>query len=157
MNTSFQLVGIDAAPFQALFGLNDEELINYSAKRCFANEQPGYPCRISLQDAKVGEELLLLPYTHQSAKSPYHASGPIFIRKGAVQRRLEVNTVPRYVTDRLISFRAYDAKHMIVAASVREGVDAAAEINDFFKRPDVAYVHLHNAKRGCFSCEAVRA
>ena len=157
MNTSFQLVGIDAAPFQALFGLSDEELLAYSAKRYLADERPGYPCRISLQDAQIGEELLLLPYTHQPAKSPYHASGPIFVRKGAVQSRLEVNTVPSYVTGRLISFRAYDAEHMMVDASVREGNDAAAEINAFFRRPEVAYVHLHNAERGCFSCQAVRA
>jgi hypothetical protein len=86
MNISFQLVGIDAAPFQALFGLSDEELITYSAKRCFADERPGYPCRISLQDAQIGEELLLLPYTHQPANSPYHASGPIFVRKGNAEQ-----------------------------------------------------------------------
>lgn len=156
MNT-FQLVGIDATPFQALFGLSDEELLAHSARRCIADAMPGYPCRVSLEDAQPGEELLLLPYLHQPADSPYRASGPIFVRRGATACRLEPGYVPRYVSSRLISFRAYDSCHMIVSASVREGTEATAEINALFERPDVEYLHLHNAKRGCFSCQVIRA
>ena len=81
MSYSFQLVGIDHEQFQTLFNMTDDQLKEHSAKRCYAAESPGYPCRISLEDARVGEELLLLPYLHQPAASPYRASGPIFIRR----------------------------------------------------------------------------
>jgi hypothetical protein len=157
MAPSFQLIGIDPAPFQALFSLSDEALQAHSAKRCFADESPGYPCRISLEDAQVGEELLLLPYLHQPVASPYRASGPIFVRRGVPQRRLPLGEVPSYVTSRLMSVRAYDAAHSMVDASVCEGLAAAAEIEALFRREDVAYLHLHNAKRGCFSCQVIRA
>ena len=157
MTRSFQLVGLDHEPFQPLFALSDEDLQQYSARRCFASEAPGYPCRISLEDASLGEELLLLPYLHQPAASPYRSSGPIFIRRGATQRRWAVGEVPRYVTSRLMSVRAYDAAHMIVAATVCEGTDTAREIQQCFGQDDVAYIHLHNARRGCFSCQVVRA
>jgi Protein of unknown function (DUF1203) len=156
MTHGFRLIGIDPRPFDALFSLGDEQLRPFAARRCLADEQPGYPCRVSLQDAAVGEELLLLPYLHQPADSPYRASGPIFVRRGAEQASLAAGVLPSSVTGRLMSVRAYDAEHMMVAASVCEGVDAGREIDAHFQRLDVAYIHLHYAKRGCFACRVVR-
>jgi hypothetical protein len=157
MTPSFQLVGIDHKPFEPLFLLSDEALKKHRAERHIATQSPGYPCRVSLEDAKVGEELLLLPYLHQPAASPYRASGPIFVRRAAKQRRLEVGEVTSYVTSRLMSLRAYDKADMIVAASVCEGVLVAKEIESYFSNDQVDYIHLHNAGRGCFSCQVIRA
>lgn len=154
---SFQLVGLPAEPFAALFDLSDAELAAHHAQRVVASEQPGYPCRVSLEDAAVGDELLLLTYPHQPAASPYKSSGPIYVRKGALQRRVEAGVVPDYVRSRLMSARAYDAAHMIVDASVCEGSEAASEIERLFGNDKVAYIHLHNARRGCFSCRVERA
>lgn len=153
---SFQLVGLPAEPFADLFDLADADLAAYHAQRVVATAQPGYPCRVSLVDAEVGEELLLLTYPHQPAASPYKASGPIYVRKGAVQRRVEAGVIPDYVRLRLMSARAYDAAHMIVDAVVCEGSEAASEIERMFGNEAVAYIHLHNAKRGCYSCRADR-
>ena len=151
MAHSFQLLGIDHQQFEPLFLLSDSELKARGAVRCIATESPGYPCRVSLEDARVGDELLLLPYLHQPAASPYRASGPIFVRRDAKQRRLGVGEIPSYVSTRLMSIRAYDAAHMMVAASVCEGAHAAQELEQHFDNDQVAYIHLHNAKRGCFS------
>ncbi|CAN5474743.1 DUF1203 domain-containing protein [soil metagenome] len=157
MAHSFQILGLDHEQFEPLFLLSDEQLKEHGATRCVAAESPGYPCRISLEDAGVGEELLLLPYLHQPAASPYRASGPIFVRRGATQRNLGVGEVPSYVSSRLMSIRAYDAAHMMVAAGVCEGVLTAQEIEKYFGNDQVAYIHLHNARQGCFSCQVVRA
>jgi Protein of unknown function (DUF1203) len=157
MNHSFQLVGIDPAPFAALFELSDEALGAHRAKRYVATEQPGFPCRVSLEDAKVGEELLLLPYLHQPAHSPYQASGPIFVRLGATLKRLPVGEISAYVSSRLLSVRAYDAADMMLAASVCNGEVLVEEINRMFGDGAVTYLHLHNAKRGCFFCRVERA
>ena len=154
---TFRLVGIDPAPFEPLFALDDTQLAALGAKRCIATENPGFPCRVSLEDAAVGEELLLLPFEHQPGASPYRASGPIFVRRGARRRALAPGVVPDYVTRRLMSVRAYDATHAMVDACVCEGVKAAAAIERLFADPDVAYLHLHNAKRGCFACTVERA
>jgi hypothetical protein len=154
---SFRLTGLAYEPFAPLFSLNDTELARLDATRVTAQQSPGYPCRVSLQDAEIGEELLLLPYLHQPASSPYRASGPIYVRREAIQRVLEPGEVPAYVSRRLISIRAYNATHMMLNAEVIEGSGIAAEIARQFADQRIAYIHLHNARQGCFSCLAERA
>ena len=153
---SFQLVGLPAEPFEPVFELPESKLAALGAKRVIATEHPGYPCRISLLDAGVGEELLLLTYTHHRVASPYYASGPIYVRRGATRRILGVGEVPDYVSRRLISTRAYDPAHMMVSAEVCDGADVGSHIEGLLLDERVAYIHLHNAKRGCFSCLATR-
>ena len=154
---SFQLVGLRPEPFAPLFTLTDRELAEMSARRVVAEESGRYPCRISLVDVEKGAELLLLPYSHQPARSPYKASGPIYIRKGAEQQILDIGRVPEYVSSRLISVRAYDAEDIMIGADVCDGRNVAAEIENQFANAEVRYIHLHNAKRGCYSCLVKRA
>jgi hypothetical protein len=154
---SFQIAGIPYEPFGPLFALPDTELRKINAWRVVADSRPGYPCRVSLTDAEIGEELLLLPYEHQPAQSPYKSSGPIFVRKDAVQTTVRAGRVPNCVRTRLMSARAYDAAHHMTAASVCAGSEAAAVIQRMFSSAAVAYIHLHNANRGCFSCTVHRA
>ncbi|MDH5834534.1 DUF1203 domain-containing protein [Luteimonas kalidii] len=153
----FRLSGIDPAPFAALFALDDDALAQRGVQRCRADRDSGFPCRISLEDARVGEELLLLPYEHQPAHTPYRASGPVFIRRGVQRSELPQEVVPPYVARRLMSLRAYSDRHWMVDAEVCEGGDVARELARMFGDATVAYVHLHNARRGCFSCVAHRA
>jgi len=154
---SFRLVGLAFEPFAPLFALSDGELLERDARRVFAETKPGYPCRVSLADAEIGEELLLLPYEHQPARSPYKSSGPIFVRKAAVQAHVEPGVLPDYVRTRLISVRAYDSNDFMTDATVCAGNDAAEAIQKMFADSQVAYIHLHNADRGCFSCAVKRA
>jgi hypothetical protein len=154
---TFRLIGLPHEQFEPLFELPDAQLAALPAMRVIADESSGFPCRVSLLDAEAGEELLLLPYVHQPAPSPYKASGPIFVRKGARQRTLAAGEIPSCVSDRLISVRAYDAAHAIIDADVCNGPEVAREIERQFADPLVAYIHLHNAKRGCFSCLVNRA
>jgi hypothetical protein len=154
---AFQLVGIDPQPFEPLFLLDDAALARRGARRVIADAAETYPCRVTLDEAGAGEELLLLQYEHQPGNSPYRASGPIFVRRAQARRALPVDTVTPYVTKRLISVRAYDAAHMIVDAAVCEGIAVADEIRRLLARADVDYLHLHNAKRGCYSCRVNRA
>ncbi len=155
--TSFRLSGLSQEPFEPLFAMTDKELAAIHAVRMVATENPGFPCRVSLDDAEVSEEVLLLPFQHQPAASPFRASGPIFVRRGATQRVLMPGEMPEYVTCRQISVRAYDAAHMMLAAAVHAGCNVAEEIEQQFADPRIAYIHLHNAKRGCFLCAVDRA
>ncbi|WP_028920111.1 DUF1203 domain-containing protein [Pseudoxanthomonas suwonensis] len=154
--SSFRLVGLDPAPFAPLFQLDDAQLAARGMARVFADADHGYPCRVSLADARRGEELLLLPWMHQAAQSPYRSSGPVFVRRAACRRVLAPGEVPPYAGDRLVSLRAYDAAHLMVDAEVCAGREAGAWLEAAFGRGEVAYVHLHNARRGCFSCLAER-
>ena len=85
--SSFEIVGLPAAAFAPLFSLSDAELSRMHARRVLATANPGFPCRVSLSDAEIGDELLLLPYTHQPADSPYRASGPISCAREPGKRR----------------------------------------------------------------------
>lgn len=154
---SFRLVGLDPEPFAPLFDLPDSDLATRGVVRCVATEDVGFPCRVSLQDAAIGDELLLLPFEHQPAASPYRASGPIFVRRAAQRQVLAAAVVPPYVTRRLMSVRAYDEAHMMVDALVCPGAAVGPELERLFGDQRIAYVHLHNAQRGCFSCRAERA
>jgi len=87
---SFRLVGLPYDSFASLFDLDEGRLAEIGAVRVTADNDRGYPCRVSLEDAKSGEELLLLPYEHLPVKSPYRASGPIFVRRGARCKRGQV-------------------------------------------------------------------
>lgn len=155
--SSFQLVGLSPAPFASLSALSAEELSRRGIVRVKATTKPGYPCRISLADAEPGEDLLLLPFEHQPENTPYRSSGPIYVRPGAAQRTLAVGEIPEYVSHRQISVRAYSSAHLMVAAEVCAGTDVGAEIERQFENALVSYIHLHNAKRGCFSCAVRRA
>ena len=156
--SSFQLLALDAAPFQALFELPDAELRRRGMLRRIADAPATYPCRVSLQEADAGDDLLLLPFEHQPALSPYRASGPIFVRRGVQRRDGSPGELPPYVTKRQISLRAYDARHLIVDAAVAEGAEAIGrEIRRLLGGATVEYLHLHNARRGCDSCKVVRA
>jgi Protein of unknown function (DUF1203) len=142
MPAHFQIIGLHPQNFAVLFDLDDVQLKQHGAVRVLATSHPGFPCRVSLQDAHVGEELILLPFEHQAADSPYRASGPIFVRRDAVQNKLAVDEITPYVSSRLMSVRGYDHAHQMIAQ---------------FADENVAYIHLHNAKRGCFSCLVLRA
>ncbi len=64
--------------------------------------------------------------------------------------------VPGYVSRPLISLRAYDATWTMLDARVCAGAGVADELALMFRGAAVACVHLHNARRGCYSCAAYR-
>jgi hypothetical protein len=149
---SFQLSGIDHCLFEHLFELDDEQLADLNIVRRIADASPGFPCRVCLEDADPGAEVLLLNYTHHEVDSPYRSSGPVYVRRGACRRVLPPGEVPAYVTRRVISLRAYDGAGMMVGAEVVPGPEVAAAIDRMLATGAAAYVHLHNAPQGCFSC-----
>ena len=154
---SFRVVGLPLSPFEPLFALGDEELAERGMCRMTADEKPGFPCRVSLEDAEPGEQLILLPFEHQDAHSPYRASGPIFVRETAREPFDAIDVVPPVLRGRQLSMRGYDRSDCIVEADVIDGNEAEQAIARFFANPEVAYLHVHNAKRGCFACRIERA
>ena len=153
MKLRFQ--GLSLAPFQAAFALSDDELARRDMRRMIADAKPGFPCRVSLEDAEPGERVLLANYEHQQAHSPYRATGPIFVRESATAAYDGIE-VPPVLRGRLLSLRAYDADGLIVDADVVPGDDVEAALARLFARDDSAYVHVHNAKRGCYACRVER-
>lgn len=153
----FRISGLPVAPFAPLFPLDNSALAERDIRRVVAEAGTGYPCRVSMIEAAPGERLLLLQYEHQPAATPYRAAGPIYVREAARDSFNAVNEIPELVRKRLISLRAYDAEGMMVDADVAEGREIDAVIERLLGLKSVAYLHAHNAKRGCYSCRIDRA
>jgi hypothetical protein len=157
MRSPFRLVALPSEGFRSLTTLDARELRARGVRRMRAETTPCFPCRVSLADAEPGEEVLLVPFTHHDVASPYRASGPIFVRVDAATARPEVNEVPAMLRSRLLSIRAYDLEAMMVASEVAEGRDLEDHIERAFSDPRVEYLHLHNARPGCYNCRVERA
>jgi hypothetical protein len=156
MSVSFQAKALPASRFAHLWTLTDAELRAIGAERQVADAQPGYPCRISLQDAAVGERVILLHFEHHPVAGPYRAAGPIFIREHARETAFGPGEIPGMLLCRPLSLRVYDATGRMLSATVTEGPAIRATLEGCFDDPAVAYVHAHNARPGCFNCAFVR-
>jgi hypothetical protein len=154
---SFRIHALPYEPFAALFKLSDADLAQAGATRMVVDTRPGSPCRVSLTDAEPGETVVLVNFEHQPANSPYRASHAIFIRENAEQAFPRVGEVPEVLSSRLISVRAFDERHYLIAADVVEGSKLGEAIPVMLETPEVAYLHLHNAKPGCFAASVTRA
>lgn len=153
----FQVSALPREPFAPFFELDDEQLRARGAKRYVADRSPGFPCRVSLRDAEPGERVVLVPFWHQHADTPYRASGPIFVREAARQVSPGVNEVPELLRLRPLSVRAYDVDALLIAADIVDGRDLESVILRLFEDPAVRYLHVHFAKPGCYACRIDRA
>ena len=154
---SFQIHALSPAQFEPFFALSDSELAKVRAAKMIVDNKPGYPCRVSLADAEIGETVILLNFEHQSADSPYKAAHAIFVRQNAEQAFPDIGMVPELFETRLISIRAFDEKHYMVDADVVVGARLSESIPTILQDTRVAYLHLHNAARGCFAAWVTRA
>lgn len=51
----FRITGLSPESFQPLFGLSGAALAARGVIRQIADKRPGFPCRITLEDAEPGE------------------------------------------------------------------------------------------------------
>jgi len=147
----FRVTGLSAAPYQALYGLPDAALAALGVHRHIVDDNQGYPDRIELREARIGETVLLLNHVSQPAPTPYRASHAIYVREGATDAYDAINQVPESMGMRLLSLRGFADDGMMLAADVVEGRDMEVLIAALFANPGVAYIHVHNARRGCYA------
>ena len=153
---SFRVLGLSPDQFRPIFDMSDAELRGLGARRVIADD-PLMPCRVSMEHAELGEELLLLNFEHQPANTPYRATHAIYVRKVAHQAFDAVDTIPEVLASRLLAIRAFDAQHMMIDAEVCEGAQAAEMFERFLANPRTRYLQVHNARRGCYAARVERA
>jgi hypothetical protein len=156
---SFRVSGISAEVLNEFRRLSDDELRQRNVFRYIADKKPGYPCRVSLVDAEIGESLLLLNFGHLIAATPYRSVGPIYVRELAHETYVRVDEIPEVLRapGRMLSVRAYDRNDMLAGAAVIGTAQTDQSIQEFFANPEVAYLHVHYAGPGCFACRIARA
>lgn len=153
---AFQISPLPLTPFNHLFEATPDELAVQNTVRKSVTQRPGFPCRVSLQDAEIGEEVILTHYEHQSADTPYKASHAVYVRVNAQPVELPENEIPQMLRSRPLSLRAFDKAGMMVAADLAEGEALEAVIEQMFLDEQADYIHLHFAKAGCYAARVDR-
>jgi len=153
---TYRIDGLDPAPFRPLFSLAEAELAPRRARRVVADVRPGFPCRVSLEDAERGESLILVHHVSHAAETPFHSSYAIYVREAATAPASYVDEIPSALRTRALGLRGFDAEGMLRAAALAAPGEADAAIRSLLARPEIASIHAHNAAAGCFAAKIVR-
>ena len=154
---TYKISGLDPAQFAHLVGLSDEQLATHSAARMTADANPNFPCRVTLDDAEIGETLLLVNHVSHDGNNPYRASHAIFVSESAGKAAVYHDEIPPALARRVLSLRAFDADGMMTDAALAQPGEADAVLRRLLADPAVDHVDAHNATRGCFAARIERA
>ncbi|WP_099608686.1 DUF1203 domain-containing protein [Vibrio coralliilyticus] len=153
VNVAFKFVGVDPQD-TAMFRCDGN---TKQSVKMVVDEKPGFPCRVSLKEAEIGEAVWLTNYKHLNIDSPYAASHAVFVSEGKEIAELEPGEVPEIIEHYLVSVRAFDREGFMVDADVAKGrEDVRGVLDRFFTERLVNEVHVHTARRGCFLARAIR-
>jgi hypothetical protein len=121
------------------------------------DESPGYPCRVCLREAAVGDEVFLIAHRASPVEHPHSVVGPVYVHAHACVPWAAAGSLPPIVSTRSMALRAYDAAGDLVACDLAEGPQLDAAIARLFEDSRAAAVHLHFARAGCFACRLERS
>ena len=152
---TYRIAGLAAETFAPLFALSDDELASCNARRVIAQSDRGYPCRISLRDAAVGEELILLHHTSHDVATPYRSAYAIYVRRDAAAAEF-TDTTPPVFAGRPLGLRGFDRDGNLRDARLALPGEADGKIRELLDDPAIAYIHAHNAAHGCFAARIDR-
>jgi hypothetical protein len=152
MVMTYRIDGLDPARFA-----DTEALLAAGAIRMTVDQAGGYPCRVTLEDARPGESVILLNHVSADVPTPFRASHAIFVREDAAAAPRYDDRVPPMLARRTLSLRAFDATGMLRAAAVAVPGGADAGIRGLLENEEIDYVDVHNAAWGCFLARAERS
>ena len=153
---TYRITGLSPQTFAHLIGASEDVLAKAGATRVTAAADKGWPCRVSLNDAKAGESLILLNHVSHDVATPYRSSYAIYVAESAATAAEYTDQIPPVFEGRPMAFRAFDAGGMLRDAALALPGQADAKIRELFESDDIAYIHAHNAAHGCFSAKVER-
>ena len=156
-STGLQITALDHNLFTKYFSMSPAELKSIGAYLLVADKNSCYPCRVSLQDAEIGETVLAIQYEHHSVQGPYRSTGPIFVREGVKTANIGLNEIPRMLRHRLLSIRGYSSEALMIEGDTVAGEELESVLEKQFENSAVEYIHIHNAGPGCFNCALKKA
>ncbi|WP_332819745.1 DUF1203 domain-containing protein [Sphingopyxis sp.] len=152
---TYSIRGLSPDRFAPLFAMDDAELAEHNARRVTAAADRGFPCRISLEDARMGEELILLHHTSHDVDTPYRSAYAIYVRPGVAAATYR-DALPPVFEGRPLALRAFDEHGMLQTARLAGPGEADGAIRDLFADATISYIDAHNAAHGCFAARVER-
>lgn len=153
---NYQISGLDPADFAHLRTRSDDQLAAHGVVRMTADAWPGFPCRITLDDARPGETLLLVNHCSHDGANPFRATHAIFVSEAAVSPACFRNEIPPALDRRILSLRSFDAAGMMRDAVLVQPGEADPAVRTLFADPAINHIDAHNATRGCFAARIDR-
>lgn len=152
---TYRIKGLEPAFFAPLFELDDTELESRGMSRMTV-DNPNFPCRVTLRDCDVGDEVILLNHVSHDGNNPYWASHAIFVSKSATEAADYVDAIPPALDRRVLSLRAFDSNGMMIDAALVQPGEADPAIRRLLANPAAIHIDAHNAARGCFAARIDR-
>ena len=153
---TYKIAGLVPAAHAYMFAMSDVELASMNARRVTATASRGFPCRVSLEDAEVGESLILFHHVSHDVATPYRSAYAIYVREKAQAAAEYIDRTPPVFEGRPIALRAFDADGNLRNATLALPGEADLRIRELFDSSEIAYIHAHNAAHGCFSAAIER-
>lgn len=153
---TYQIAGLPREAFLGYFSMNADELEKCGALRVTARADGRIPCRISLEEAREGESVILLNFASHDVANPYRTAYAIFVREEAVQAEPWIDSLPPVFADRPMSLRGFDAGGMLIDAKLAASGEIGKEIHALFDNAGIECIHAHNAAYGCFAARIER-
>ena len=153
---TYRIEGLALADFTDLLAMDDAQLAEHNAVRVTAGADKGWPCRVSLEDAKAGESLILINHISHDVATPYRNAYAIYVREDAADAPAYVDQTPPVFEGRPIALRGFGADGMLRNAALALPGQADEKIRTLLEDDGIAYIHAHNAAHGCFSARVYR-
>lgn len=153
---TYRIRGLDPERFAPMFDMSAAELMAVRAERIVADAPRGFPCRVSLDDAEVGESLLLLNFVSHDVETPFRTAFAIYVRQIAQRRAEYVDSLPPIFEGRSLSLRGFGENAMLLDAKLIEPGAVDEGIRALFADRRIAYIQAHNAAHGCFHAHIER-
>lgn len=153
---TYLIKGLPRDRFAELFALGDAELAARGVRRVVADDDFGFPCRVSLADAKAGETLILLNHVSHEVDGPYRASHAILVRESAEDIAPLVDRTPPVFARRTLSLRGFAGHGDLVASRLAAPGEHDDAIRDLLADSRIDHIDAHNAGHGCFSARIER-
>ena len=153
---TYRIAGLDPAPFVPLWAMDADALFARGARRVRADADRGFPCRVSLEDARAGETLMLVHHVHHDVAGPYRSAFAIYVREKAGRPAVYQDVCPPCFASRTLSLRGFDASGALADARLAAPDEGDAAIRALLSNPMIAYIDAHNAAAGCFAARIER-
>ena len=153
---TYRIEGLRSEAYAGLLGLADDDLAERGARRVTADSNPGFPCRVTLEDAEPGESLILFNHVSHDVPTPFRSAYAVYVRETAAEPACYVDEPPPVFAGRALGLRGFDGEGMLRGALLALPGEADEKIRALFDRPEIETIHAHNAAAGCFAAKIVR-
>jgi hypothetical protein len=137
-----------AARRAAEAGASDHAIISVTSP----NEAP---CRHCLRWAQPGEQVGYSP-TPRRAGATLYGGGPIFVHAAPCERYQATDEFPAAFREGRV-IRAYDRQQNMIAGEIAGGREPETVIEKLFENPEIEFIQVRSADRGCYTFRIERA